>query len=194
MKAFNTVSHAMLMIILKRYGVPPKPQSAIVRMYKHPKIVLKIGKAKAEMSQIVGVIQGDCMAPVLFLFMIMAFAETLSIEWKDMGINMIFLCTRTNSPRDSGSLNCQLLKTFSEGVLLDLLNVLYVDYGAFTFENRKQLMLGAQLIFVRYRFLARRLHPDKHDTEATGMTSEEAVEMFKLVNNAQQYLRENIMR
>ena len=47
---------------------------------------------------------------------------------------------------------------------------------------------------VRYRFLARRLHPNKHDTEVTGMTSEEAVEMFKLVNKAQQYLRENIMR
>ena len=47
---------------------------------------------------------------------------------------------------------------------------------------------------VQYQFLARRLHPDKHDTEAMGMMSEEAVEMFKLVNNAQQYLRENIMR
>ena len=29
------------------------------------------------MSQNVGVRQGDCMAPVLFLFMVMAFAETL---------------------------------------------------------------------------------------------------------------------
>ena len=47
---------------------------------------------------------------------------------------------------------------------------------------------------VRYRFLARRLHCKNHDTEATGMMSEEAVEMFKLVNNAQQYLRENIIR
>ena len=47
---------------------------------------------------------------------------------------------------------------------------------------------------VRYRFLARRLHPDRHDTEVTGMTSEEAVETFNLVNNAEQYLREHIMR
>ena len=47
---------------------------------------------------------------------------------------------------------------------------------------------------VRYRFLAQRLHPDKHNTEVTGMTSEEAEETFKLVNNAQQYLREHIMR
>ena len=47
---------------------------------------------------------------------------------------------------------------------------------------------------VRYRFLARRLHPEKHNTEVTGMTSEEAEETFKLANNAQQYLREHIMR
>ena len=47
---------------------------------------------------------------------------------------------------------------------------------------------------VRYIFLARRLHPDKHDTEVTGITSMEAVEMFKLVNNAQKYMREHITR
>ena len=47
---------------------------------------------------------------------------------------------------------------------------------------------------VRYRFLAQRLHPDKQDTEVTEMTSEEAVETFKLMNNAQQYLREHIIR
>ena len=47
---------------------------------------------------------------------------------------------------------------------------------------------------IRYRYLARKLHPDKHDPEISGMTSEEAVELFKLVNNAQQFLRENINR
>ena len=39
---------------------------------------------------------------------------------------------------------------------------------------------------VQYLFLAWRLHSDKHDTEVTGMTSEEAVELFKLVNSTQQ--------
>ena len=45
---------------------------------------------------------------------------------------------------------------------------------------------------VRYRFLARQLHPNKYNTEELGMTSEEAEELFKLVNNAQEHLRENI--
>ena len=46
-----------------------------------------------------------------------------------------------------------------------------------------------QEVNVRYQLLAQRLHPNKHDTEVTGMTPEEAVELLKMVKNAQQYLR-----
>ena len=51
-------------------------------MYSDLKIILKIGKAKSEMGKKVGVRQGDCMAPVLFLFMVIEFEETLAICWK----------------------------------------------------------------------------------------------------------------
>ena len=57
-------------------------------MYQKLKVVLNIGKTKETMSQNVGVRQGDCMAPVLFLFMVMAFAETLEKEWKKAGLSM----------------------------------------------------------------------------------------------------------
>ena len=76
-KAFNTVDHKLLMKVLERYEAPPKLKSAISQMYTDLKIVLKIGKVKAEMNQTVGMRQWYCMAPVLFLFMMMAFAETL---------------------------------------------------------------------------------------------------------------------
>ena len=49
-------------------------------MYKYLKIILKIEKVEEKMSQKVGVRQGECMAPVLFLFMVMAFFETLEKE------------------------------------------------------------------------------------------------------------------
>ena len=45
---------------------------------------------------------------------------------------------------------------------------------------------------VRYRFLARRLHPDEYDPEITGMTPEEAGELFKRLNNAQQFIRDSM--
>ena len=57
-------------------------------MYQNLVVVLKIEKEKQEFWQSVGVQQGDIMAPVLFLFLMSAFAETLKIEWKNAGISV----------------------------------------------------------------------------------------------------------
>ena len=38
-----------------------------------------------------------------------------------------------------------------------------------------EMVITVREVNVRYRFLARRLHPDKHDTEVTGIKPEEAV-------------------
>ena len=45
-------------------------------------------------------------------------------------------------------------------------------------------------IKVHYRHLARKYHPDKNVFLATGLTAEEAKEFFKLLNNANDYLKE----
>ena len=71
----------MMLKIQERYGAPPKLRSAIARMYQDLKVVQKIGKIEEKMGQKVGVRKGDCMSLVLFIFMIMAFAETLEKEW-----------------------------------------------------------------------------------------------------------------
>ena len=74
-KAFDTVDHTLMLHILKKYGDPPNLRSSIARMYQDLKFVLNIGKTEETMSQTVGVRQGDYMAPVLFLFMVMAFRK-----------------------------------------------------------------------------------------------------------------------
>ena len=76
-KAFDTVKHDTMLKILECYDAPPKLRSAIYRMYQDLKVVLKIGKIEEKTSQTVGVRQGDCMAPVIFLFMVISFAKTL---------------------------------------------------------------------------------------------------------------------
>ena len=63
-------------------------------------------------------------------------------------------------------------------------------------QNVMGLNTGATVreVKVRYRYLARQLCPDKHNPLITGMTSEKLVELFKLINNAKQFLRTTIGR
>jgi len=52
------------------------------------------------------------------------------------------------------------------------------------------LGLGALEIEVKihYRQLAREYHPDKNNQEVTGLTLTEALDFFKLLNNANMFL------
>jgi hypothetical protein len=79
-KTYNTANHDLLLYILKRYGAPPRFVSAIERAYQDLVVVLKIKQEVVELPQSVGVQQGDNMAPILFLFLMSAFAETLKAE------------------------------------------------------------------------------------------------------------------
>jgi hypothetical protein len=50
-------------------------------MYRDSIVVLKIGKEDREVPYKMGVKQGDTMAPVLFIYLMNAVAETLSSKW-----------------------------------------------------------------------------------------------------------------
>ena len=80
-KAFDTSNHILLVEILRKYGCPPKLCSSIKRMYSNNKVRSIIGKIDKSIPFEVGVKQGDSVAPVLFLFLMMAFAETVEAEW-----------------------------------------------------------------------------------------------------------------
>ena len=45
---------------------------------------------------------------------------------------------------------------------------------------------------LKYRQLSQIYHPDKNNPTTTGLTTEEATEFFKLLNNAHAYLREQL--
>ncbi len=72
-------NHTLLLRILECYGAPPKFVTAIQTIYTDNICVLKIEKEIVEIPQSVRVRQGDNMAPVLFLFFMTAFAESLEI-------------------------------------------------------------------------------------------------------------------
>ena len=45
---------------------------------------------------------------------------------------------------------------------------------------------------IRFRQLSRIYHPDKHNPSQTGMSNEDAVEHFQILNNAQELLLEHL--
>ena len=59
---------------------------------------------------------------------------------------------------DRGSLTEQAPKTFQEDTLLELLNVLYVEDGAFPLEDREQLPEGVQMISDHFKRFGLEMH------------------------------------
>jgi hypothetical protein len=92
-KVHDTANHELLVQLLEKYGAPPKFVAAVQTMYTNNVVVLKIEKEIEEFMQGVRGCQGDNMAPVLFLFLMTAFAETLEIEWQKQNIKVCTVMT-----------------------------------------------------------------------------------------------------
>eukprot|EP00978_Attheya_sp_CCMP212_P034588 scaffold145570_cov33-Attheya_sp.AAC.1 len=109
--------------ILRKHGVPPQLCNVIERLYKQGASVnLKVGTADSRsIPYTVGVKQGDAMAPVLFLFLFQAFAETLEEEWEDSDIDIPTFNYHENREKPIGRLAGQ--RSQSKGSLLLLNNL-----------------------------------------------------------------------
>ncbi len=136
-KAYDTTNHDLLLKILERYGAPPKFVAAIKTMYTNLKVVLKIDKEIREIIQSVGVRQGNNMAPVLFLFLMSAAAETLKIEWKQAGIKVLTVAHSPNEDLATGCLRGHTPKMYNSCKLTayEIFQLLYVNNGAFPFPT-----------------------------------------------------------
>ena len=112
-KLFDKVNHQLMIRILELYGGLPKLRSAIAMIYEGLKVVLKIDKVEKSMGQTVIVGQGDFMVPVLYLFMVIVFSETLKKEWVRELLIMVPLEQQTYSSFDIGKFTDHKCKTFS---------------------------------------------------------------------------------
>ena len=72
-KAFDTSNHKLIVKILKKYVCPPQLCYATRRGYTDNNVILIEGKLDISIPFEVEVKQGDIVAPVLFLFVMMAF-------------------------------------------------------------------------------------------------------------------------
>ena len=74
---------------------------------------------------------------------------------------MINLRQHTHSPCDVGKLTGHKKNNLEQGTLLDLFCVLYVNDGAFTFEDRDQLRRGPNLIYQHFAKFGLDMHIGK---------------------------------
>ena len=157
-KSFDTSNHKLMVDILKKYGCPPKLCYAIRGMNTDNNTILIIVKIYISIPFEVGVKQRDSVAPVLFLFIVVAFAETIENERVINDLNMIKFKRHSNSPQSSGRITSHLAKIFSHGTIIEMFCMLNVDDGAFAFETSKDMETGSNLVFQHFNRFGFQMH------------------------------------
>ena len=79
-KVFYSAPREALYAVLRRYGIPYHFVKVLIRLYYGAKIKVMIGEVDSGIDSAIGLHQGSCKDPVLFLFIMQAAMET---EWPD---------------------------------------------------------------------------------------------------------------
>ena len=124
---------------------PPRLCSEIKRMYNKSIVKIIIGKVETSIDFKVGVKQGDIIALVRFLFLMMAFTETLEHEWRALVLSKAQFSRKDISPRSTGHLVSHRPGPFLSGTLFDIFCMFYVDNDTFVFESRTNIKRGINL-------------------------------------------------
>jgi hypothetical protein len=117
-------------------------------MYTDLKVVLKIDKEIQEILQSVGVRQGDNIAPVLFLFLMSAAAETLEPVWRQAGINVLNVAHSPDNQLDTGCVrgHTPRMYTLCKLTAYEIYQLLNINDGAFPFPACAALIKGLTLV------------------------------------------------
>jgi exonuclease III len=156
-KAFDTVNHELMLALIEHYGAPKELVRIIKMMYTDVSVKLQVGKEKRLIPYTVGVQQGDNMAPVLFLFVMQAFSDTLKERFSNAGIDdgidfKFFKTTKTHRGRLLNQ-NKQ-----AKGTDFNLRDLLYVDDGAFFFTTKEALQGGSEIIKEHFETFGLKMH------------------------------------
>ena len=157
-KAFDTVNQEMLMKILSCCGIPDSLISVIKCLHQLVTIKFTWGKNKHDLPSLVGIKQGDTLAPILFLFIMQAAMETLEAVWSDHNIEAPSFSWDPDSDDRSinGTITGQL--TRKTGTISQLFRSLYADDGAFMFSSRGDMINGMSLLHLHFQQFGLLMH------------------------------------
>ena len=119
-KAFDTFKHALLIAVLGKYGASPRLCSTTKCMYDNSVVQIIFGNIETSIDFKVGFKQGNIMAPVIFLLLMIDFHKTLEDEWDDLVLIKCQFTHRDNSQISTGQLVIHQPETFVYRTLFDI--------------------------------------------------------------------------
>jgi hypothetical protein len=123
--------------ILLKYGLPPKLVANISKLYRNCQIKINVGKTFTEIDYSTRVHQGDNMSPILFLFVIQAFLDTLQIEAQLILFSHFPENKNGNLRTCKGRLLSQ--KSSAKGTPFEFRTSFFIDDTFFLFQNCQEL-------------------------------------------------------
>ena len=136
-KAFDTVNRDLCFKILRKYGFPNHFINIIIRLHQGASINSEFGDTKIQVPSTIGVRQGSCEGPSLFLFMIQAAVETMKwpVPKPEFRTSKDSEVMGANSKRKRG------IEKFHLWISL------FADDCGLVFETREDLIKGANYLF-----------------------------------------------
>jgi hypothetical protein len=155
-KAFDSVSREALFTVLRKFGMPDHFINLLVRLHTNVTIKLKLGEEDVEIASTIGVRQGSCEGPALFLFIMQAALETM--EWP---VAKPQFCTREIGPI-TGALSDRKRNVTN----FDLWSSLFADDCGLLFETRNDMVEGANYIFAHLKRFGLHMHVGRGTTKS----------------------------
>jgi hypothetical protein len=130
------MNHDLLCQILLRYGLPPVLVQNIKKRYNNCTVKIKVGEEFTEIDYTTGVHTGDNMSPVLFLFVMQTFLETLQFESQPIQYSCFPKNKNINLHTYKGRLLSQNTKAKRSSFSFN--SSFYVDDSFFCFQTRDE--------------------------------------------------------
>ena len=169
-KAFDSVSRELMILVLGKFGVPVKMCNIIMALHSDVKVQLDYGKVSELIPNSMGVIQGGTLSPVLFIIFMHAFTTTLQISWQApsfeslnddvigvrSNVRKVVGATASDSERVKSATAVMKIGQLAESFALPFL--FYADDSAFLFPARCALIEGANQIQHHFRLWGLDMH------------------------------------
>jgi hypothetical protein len=157
-KAFDTVVRDAVFAVMRKFGLPDHFINILIRLHEGATIKVKIGDIETEVKSTIGVRQGSCEGPSLFLFIIQAALETM-----DWPVDKPKFCTRT-SPNTGEITGAKSNRKGHYVTEFELWSSLFADDCAVLFNTRDDMSTGANYLYHHLRRFGLLMHIGKGAT------------------------------